>query len=316
MPLCYPVPPLGSLNAEVKSLINLSMASSSWKTYKTAVESFHQFRFLYNIEKIWPAPVDHIAQFVAYLSFKGLAASTVSTYVSGLSHSHKILNFPDNTKSFIIVKMLEGLRRKKPHRPDTRAPVSPGLLKRLISSLQFVCSSHYEAVMFSSAFSLAFYAMLRVSELAVQNGSVENGHALSFDDVTIHNKNRQTELHVKIRSSKTDQRQNSVTLVICKQPDRGICPIYLLQCYLQIRSSGSQGSNKLYTHFNGSALTKYQFSSVLMKSLRFCNIPSHIRSHSFRIGRATDLAKNGVDDEIIKQGGRWTSSSFRRYIRI
>jgi hypothetical protein len=40
--------------------------------------------------------------FIAYLSHKGLAASTVSTYTSGLSHAHKINDLIDDTKSFMI----------------------------------------------------------------------------------------------------------------------------------------------------------------------------------------------------------------------
>jgi hypothetical protein len=59
-------------------------------------------------------------------------------------------------------------------------------------------------------------------------------------------------------------------------------------------------------------LTKYQFCSILQKNLSFCEVQFHIRSHSFRIGRATDLAKNGVDENIIKQYGRWKSSSYLR----
>jgi hypothetical protein len=52
------------------------------------------------------------------------------------------------------------------------------------------------------------------------------------------------------------------------------------------------------------------------KNLSFCEVQFHILSHSFRIVRATDLAKNGVDEDIIKQYGRWKSSSYLRYIRF
>ena len=292
------------------------MASSTWKTYKTAVESFHQFRISYNFSQVWPVPIDQLVHFVAYMSCKGFAASTVSTYISALSHAHKISSLPDNTKCFIISKILEGLRRKKPGRPDTRAPILPNTLKQLLNSLKSICSSQFEAVLFSSAFALAYFAMLLVSEIAVQNCSTATGHALNFSDFSFQNLNGQDELLVKIQSSKTDQRGNSITLILQKQPDISICPVYLLQCYLRIRTPGTQSSQKLYIHFNGSPLTKHQFGSVLLKALRFCNIPSHVRSHSFRIGRATNLAMIGVDDKIIKQSGRWASSAFRRYIRI
>jgi hypothetical protein len=51
------------------------MASNSWKTYKTAVEAFIQFRLIYKFGNIWPASVDEIAIFNAFLSYKELAAT-------------------------------------------------------------------------------------------------------------------------------------------------------------------------------------------------------------------------------------------------
>ncbi|CAG2195652.1 unnamed protein product [Mytilus edulis] len=99
-------------NNNLGMLLKCSMAPNSWKTYKTAVECLKKFRIIYNNRDIWPVPIDEIAQFIAYLSYKGFSASTVSTYISGLAHTHKINNVTDNTKSFIICKMIEGLRRK------------------------------------------------------------------------------------------------------------------------------------------------------------------------------------------------------------
>jgi hypothetical protein len=58
---------------------------------------------------------------------------------------------------------------------------------------------------------------------------------------------------------KTDQKANSITIVLQKQTELDICPVYLLQSFLRVRFSGIKGSDKLYVHFDGSALTRYQF---------------------------------------------------------
>jgi hypothetical protein len=57
----------------------------------------------------------------------------------------------------------------------------------------------------------AFFAMLRVSEITVTSKTDESGHALIFEDVTFHKMGDQGEMHGKIRSSKTDQKANSIT---------------------------------------------------------------------------------------------------------
>ena len=85
------------------------MASGSWKTYKKAVDSLENFRKIYKMNPIWPVPVEILAQFIAYLSYKGHTASTVSTYIFGLSHVYKMNDLQDSTKFFLISKMLEGI---------------------------------------------------------------------------------------------------------------------------------------------------------------------------------------------------------------
>lgn len=101
---CHSAPSMGVLNIEMNSLVNMSMSQNSWKTYEKAVESFGQFRLVYNYEDNWPIPIDELAKYVAYLSCQGLTVTTVSTYLSGLSFAHKINDLEDHTKSFIIKK--------------------------------------------------------------------------------------------------------------------------------------------------------------------------------------------------------------------
>ncbi|CAC5409732.1 unnamed protein product [Mytilus coruscus] len=82
--------------------------------------------------------------------------------------------------------------------PNTRIVWSEMLLR----SPRSVCNSQYETILFSSAFSLAYFAILRVSELAINSRTDESGHALKCEDITFDKSNGQTELHVKICSSK------------------------------------------------------------------------------------------------------------------
>ena len=133
--------------------------------------------------------------------------------------------------------MLKGLRRKNPKTRDIRVPISLKLLKRLIVSLQKVCTSRHEIVLFS----VAFIGMLRVSEVTIKSRSDEVGHTLTFENVSFQKVEAQTVLRVLLESSKTDQKHKSVTLAIHKQQDSDICPIQLLQSYLAVRFSGVNG---------------------------------------------------------------------------
>lgn len=107
-----------------------------------------------NYSEDWPAPLNHIVEFVAYLSVKGYSYRTVNC-LSDLSYFHKIHNFHDATQNFIVRNMLEGIRRTR-RSEDTRYPISLELLERMLDSLKHVCQSLYETKLFSFAFYLHF----------------------------------------------------------------------------------------------------------------------------------------------------------------
>ena len=72
----------------------------------------------------------------------------------------------------------------------------------------------------------------------------------------------------------------------------------------------------LLIHIDKKGVTRCQFNFLLPKAIQFHSIQGHFRPHSFRIGRATDLAKRGVPDSEIIVLGMWDSKAFQNYIRL
>ena len=192
-----------------------------------------------------------------------LVSSTWSidtTYISGIGYAHKARGLEDKTNNFLITKILEDLRRKRVKSSNVRAPVTLDLLRRLLQALQKVCTSNYEVCLFSSAFTLAFFALLRIGEIASDNKSDTGPHVICYEDISFSNKN---EMYLRIRSSKADQRGKN-TLIISEQKgsESDICPVKRLKQFVVMRYSGPTCSSPVYVHFDGSNLTRYQFNSV------------------------------------------------------
>lgn len=286
------------------------MAASTHRTYASGVEKLEYFRQTYDLPQTWPIPLEHLLLFIAHCCNNGLAASSVSTYISGIGHSHKIRGLSDTTTSFLVTKSLEGLRRIQGGQvKDLRAPITLPLLNRLLASLKYVCTNKYEQVLFNAAFSIAFFGLLRVGEFTAPNAKYSGHRLLLLSDVHISN----NIMHLCIRWSKTDQCGLSTTLRI--HATGGLyCPVNNMQKYLKYRTHTI--NNHLFVHFNAKTLTRYQFTSVLRKSLLFINAPVFIRSHSFRIGGATYFSSQGVSDEQLKTLGRWKSGAYTSYIRV
>lgn len=217
---------------------------------------------------------------------------------------------PDPTQAFIVKKMCEGFRRLR-SRLDSRIPILYDTLVQICTSLPSICNSPYEAKLFKAAYAVAFFGLFRVSELVADPAQPERG--LRREDVSLHQLTNQTTVKIRLRISKASQRSASIFVPL--QPFLGpICPCTSLLQYLQLRP---EPSDYFFCHINGKPLSRYQFGAILTKAITALDLPSkHYRTHSFRIGAATWLAKQGIPDATIQRMGRWSSQAFKKYIRL
>ena len=131
-------PSLEILAREAECLFANRMATNTWKTYTTAVDSVNRFRHEYSFTNGWPVSIEELMNYIAYLSYSGLSSSTIVTYISGVSHTHKCLGLEDTTKCFHVSNLLQGVCRKHHKKSDLRVPFSFNLIhKKFSKSLHF-----------------------------------------------------------------------------------------------------------------------------------------------------------------------------------
>ncbi len=108
-------------------------------------------------------------------------------------------------------------------------------------------------------------------------------------------------IHFNIKTSKTDQLKRGHSIFIFNLPT----PIQPYQ------------SIALFLHQRKSQITPDIGSKKNLKIiLNRSGIPTkHFSSHSFRIGAATTVAQRGLSEHQIKMLGRWTSHTFKSYVR-
>lgn len=192
---------------------------------------------------------------------------------------------------------------------DDRQPISPQVLSGLLSELDSICKSSYEASLFYAAALVAFFGALRISELVAQSRAQQRSGALLFQDVHF----TDVGVNLGLRRSKTDQlgRGAQISLGYCELED--LCPVRALRKFISLRGSSP---GLLFCHLGGAPLTKHQFWAVTTRALaklglcgvRFC-------THSFRIGAASTAAAMGLPSSVIQHVGRWHSNAFRSFIR-
>lgn len=302
---------MGNIQQRAQQLLGASITDNSKRVYKNALTALTKFQVEHNLTKSWPVSTTQTILFISSCFEKGHAPSTIRTYISGISFHHKILNLPDPTEVFIIRKLLEGCRRLG-HKQDDRAPITGEILTKICAVLPSVCSSQYEAVLFKAAYTIAYFGLLRVSEVVFTTQNYSE-RPLQVGDINVEDSGQA--INLTIRVSKTNQCGIPTILRIPASQNKTICCIRAMQQYMSRRNPADQGI--LFCHSNHSPVTRSQFSGVLAKAIARTGLPaSKFRSHSFRIGRATSLAMLGVSGENIKKMGRWKSNVFSGYVRV
>ena len=141
-------------------LAKSSLQPSSISTYRQAWGLFYQLlnAIFYSGGKAFPIAPHTLALFIAYISDKKYAPSTVRLYVSALGYSHKFFGHPDPSKAFFIIQILKGYG-KIGFRLDSRLPITLPVFNRIIESSAKLAISQYQRCQFQAMCSTAFLCL-------------------------------------------------------------------------------------------------------------------------------------------------------------
>ena len=90
-------------------LLHVSIASGTHKTYNTGWEVFCQFRQQTSCGfPDQPARAIDVRRFIACLFLRSKAPNTIATYVAAVSYMHKMQNWSDPNRDFLVTNYLKG----------------------------------------------------------------------------------------------------------------------------------------------------------------------------------------------------------------
>lgn len=248
-----------------------------------------------------------MAAFISYLHKKHLMKSTIQAKLSAISAVHKIHSVKDPTNSYLVKQSLKGASKLQKFKPSKLLPINKQLLHQMLTTVKRMLSE-YDSVLFQCIYLLSYYCCLRVSEIADCKLS---SHTLQLEDFSI--QSSPYPLLIQVNFSSYKHSDSPVSLVL-HPLDSVFCPVAALLKYVAIRG---ESKGPLFLTFSKLPLSRQYFSKVMKGCINSLGIDSKFyNTHSFRIGRATDLATLGVSPHIIKAAGRWRSEAYQKYIRL
>lgn len=156
--------------------------------------------------------------------------------------------------------------------------------------------SKYETILFSSAFSLAYHGFLRVGELTANSNGKNQSICIDHFKFKTNHKSGEDYIELKIPFSKTDQSGKGV-LITLEPAKNSVCPVFWLKKYLSIRPNVS---GQLVMHLNGSPLTRFQFCSIINKSLEFVSQNLVTNLIPSVLGRLQIVSLTGIQNQKSK----------------
>jgi hypothetical protein len=215
--------------------------------FEVGKRSFEQFREqMISQPTKGPASERKIIRFIASLSINKKAPATINSYVCAISNWHKTPGWEDPCASFLVKAALKGAGRDA-GTPDTRLPITPPLLTKMIDALPHICSSPYEIKLFKCVFLLAFFGLLRIGEMVCQNKYEKTSKVLQITDIAF----KKNSMKVDIRFSKTDQKGKSSSLIFQGKLAEKLCPVQGMRNYIAKRGQ------------HAGPLSHFQFNKVL-----------------------------------------------------
>ncbi|XP_031966208.1 uncharacterized protein LOC125326841 [Corvus hawaiiensis] len=247
-----------------------------WQVYHEGLKNFLSFREGMALSAVWPIPVEQLREFLVAMESQNVPPTKIIMYMKGLSFISRMVDHPDPLPDPVICSMMSRLKRRTRCSNDEYSPVTVEVLRFLLGTLESVCSSPYECMLFRAIFTVAFFGVLHIEEMVANQQNIAQPELLYLSDLQLMEGSANLFLH----TSQMGQQRYLVQLRLCKE--MWLCPVEALRIYVAARP---QGEGPLFVHSNSLAVTKREFLAVFRRGLRVAGLPpNQYGVHSFWLG--------------------------------
>lgn len=259
------------------------------------------------VSPLLPISTYLLSLFIANLAEKNTSTSQLKSILAAIAWHHNINSLQDPTKSLYIRRMLIGNPSFQQARTEL-APINKELLHVLLDLIPTNITNPHHQILLKAILLLMYHGCMRVGEAVV---SASNEHTLTLKDVDIL-PTQPPNIRFTLNSYKHSK--EAKTFILPASPATNYCPVNALLHYLSVRPPGP---GNLFLHSNAKPVNRvFVANNIKLLVSLTARDPSCYNTHSLRIGRATDLTRQGVPEGIIKEVGRWNSDAYLKYVRL
>jgi hypothetical protein len=276
---------------------------STQHTYSSHLQSYLSFIKSHNFP-LDPTP-DTLSFFTVFMSAH-IDPQSVGNYLTGICHNleHLYPNVRQARNSPLVSRTLAGCRKRFGSNVIRKPPLAP---EHLITVSAATSPSSHDDLLFCALMFCGFFGLHRLGELVWPDRLALRSwrKVIRRRSVTIHSQS----FSYLLPTHKSDHLFEGNTIVFATRPD-AFDPSAPFFRYLASRDQLFPLQPALWLTSASTVPTRTWFMRHLHATL-----PSTVSGHSLCSGGATFFAAAGWPDDRIQALGRWTSDSFKIYIR-
>ena len=289
-------------------------------------------KFIIQLDYIPDTWEEKLCLYCTYLTVDTkLQSSTLKSYISAIKAKLETIGHTWDQNLFWFALLTRACKLKN-DRVYTRLPIRNGLLECIVFETQqrFAGNSivdRYLKSLFSTAFLIAYNGLMRIGEYT------QSQHVMKAKDVHIaENKDK---VLIILHTSKTHGIMDRPQKIIIEPENieqtsalpphsrhrfnrnsQIFCPVTETIKYSNLRPPLKDEDEQFFIYQDGTPLMQQDVRNMLKASLCKLGLNKELyETHSFRIGKASDLLKHGFSIEKIKEKGRWKSNAVYKYLR-
>ncbi len=301
-----------------------SLATSSWGTYKTALNMFYRFKSLSRDQnKSFPISKEDLIRFSVFMfKVRNVAPSTIRQYLTALKTIHgmleySVVNFSSTTLKYVLRGYENQYKAMEQDNCDRRAFTYP-LLKLFAEGLSKENMPPINAQNFLTCATLGFFSSCRMGDLLRDGMSTNVDRLLTWEKIQYKSSN---EIIVYLSHPKHAKRENGVICDVFKFPIPLYCPISNLTLLAKMQRKMNRTDPKLpvFMLSDGKTLSMKNMNYMLKKLFKNFIDPrfGSLSCHSFRAAIPSLMSAHPTvfsEEEITLQGD-WHSEAFKHYTR-
>jgi len=288
------------LGARAAEYVAAAKAANTLRAYRSDWREFSAWAAWRELEAL-PATPETVALYLTDLA-EAAKTSTIARRLAAIAQAHRAAGVPSPTDDATVKAVWAGIRRVHGTATEGAAPLTVGLLRRVVEALPDGLGGLRDRVLLL----VGFAGALRRSELV----------ALDVEDI----EQRDEGLVVRIRRSKTDPEGAGRLVGIPYGSHPATCPVRSVRTWLEATAiSAGPLLRPVNRHgtLGAGRLSAASANRAVQRAVRHAGLdPTPYSAHSLRAGLATSAAEAGVSERaIMAQTGHRSLAVARSYIR-